>query len=241
MIKKFVVFLFATNLYAGPIPQNTKSFNKEITGHLFKRFNKKHSTVLAVNLSSNETLDDQKRFEFGYRYKVNLNLTYGFHLARRYGLRHNEDWNLKNGPWSWENTSSRGETFLMPFIQYRKILNEEGNQVLKLRASYWHNTFNKQEELVFKLGLLSFLHPKVGLLNQIEVNIPTNYNRSPISEAWVYSGVLYNINKNWSLGPQLTYGIQYWNESLFFKGRVGQDYKSSNKVFRVGLLTNLYF
>jgi len=241
MIKKLALLLFSVSTYAGPIPQSTNSINKEITGHLFKKINKEHSTVLAINLSSNETLNDQKRFELGYRYKASLNLTYGFHLARRYGLRHNEDWNLNNGPWSWEDTSSRGETFLMPFIQYRKLLNDLGNQVLKLRASYLHNTFNKQEELVLKLGLLSFIHPKVSLLNQLEVNVPTNYNRSAISEAWLYSGALYNFNKHWSLGPQLTYGVQYWNESLFFKERVGQEYKNSNKVFRVGLLTNLYF
>src|ERR1019366_9094796 len=51
---------------------------------------------------------DLKDFALGAYYHISSNLKLGAFAAREFGLRHDEDWQLTNGSWSWVDSNGRG-------------------------------------------------------------------------------------------------------------------------------------
>lgn len=184
----------------------------------------------------------QRSFKISYRYKLDKKFTLGLSYQRMFGQRHNEDWVNPNGTgWVWFNSESRGENYYFPFIQYKTRVSFIDKTAFKTRLAYRYNQFNKQQDIFLKTGIVTILPKKLSLHNQINVIIPTSYGRAPLRDYWTYHSLGYSLSRSITIGIDVSYWKQFWNESLLFKSRTGVEFENTNSTVVYGLFTNYYF
>lgn len=247
MIKRTGLFLSAIICLALPtsaderIPEETNSSNILTHVNIFKRLSKRRTLHLAHSFGINETLPNSQRFTLSYRQKLTGNFSAGVITMLASGSRHNADWVNPNTGWRWQDTADRYEFNYGAYLQYKKLLNKRGSLLFKVRVHYQINTFNNQQDLILRTGLLSLISSKLSWLTQVDLHIPTNYQRSFLREFWIYSGLGRQMTKNIFVGLQASYGAEFWNESKDFFDRTNQQFKNTNQVFRIGPIINFYY
>jgi hypothetical protein len=247
MIRKTSLFLLSSAWLSLPtnaferIPKETNSSNILSHVNIFKKLSKRKTLHLAHSFGINETLPNSHRFTLSYRQKLTGNFSAGLITMLASGSRHNADWVNPSTGWRWQDTADRYEFNYGGYVQYKKLLNKRGSLLFKARVHYQINTFNNQQDLIFRTGLLSLISSKVSWLTQVDLHIPTNYQRSFLREYWVYSGLGRQMTKNIFLGLQASYGVEFWNESKNFFDRTNQLFKNKNQAFRIGPIINFYY
>ncbi len=221
--------------FAQEIPPNGTSFDQEFDVSIFYKIQKHHQFLLKTAYIPQSKQSDRKEMHLSYRYSIHRNWKIGLSLKRVYGMRHNEDWNKETGTWEWRDTSARGESFVGIFLQHKQIAWGKGRGILKNRLELLRNTFNDQDTLLYKLGIINFEFKKWITIHQFEFFIPLNYNDDPISEIWHYSSFMYQYSTFLKFGPKLSLGKMFWNESIDYSSRKGNKFSHDLLIYRLGL------
>ncbi len=222
----------------GNIPIDENAFNQNLQAQVFIS-KKEHQFIVKGNLEDNEVLSRNRSLGLGYRYKLNSRFKLVLSHGAFYGLRHNEDWFGLNGRWSWRDTKDRRESISQWGLQFKEPLNTK--LVFKTKLLHLYNSFNDQQDVRLHTGLMYFPSAKWVNVAELRGNFPANYARQSVNYYSLYLASLYFLNRNFSLGPQLSYGYQRWTESIGFKMRTGDSYEVTNKVFFVGLIMSYYW
>lgn len=243
MIKGLQFLLFSVFL-AVPSPQasqrkpiDEKALNQRLEAKFFFK-SSKNQYVLKTNLENNEVLDQNKSVSFDYRRTLSKGLKVFIGHGLFYGLRHNEDWIDDNGRWFWRDTGKRKESITHWGIQFKKPLSQKF--AYQIKAIHAYNSFNEQQDIQLNNAILWFSGAKSVQLLELRLNLPANYARQTMNYYSLYYGWLYFFTNTLSLGPNISYGFQKWTESLAYKGRFGDGYEVTNKVFHFGLTLNSY-
>ncbi|MBC99716.1 MAG: hypothetical protein CME63_18370 [Halobacteriovoraceae bacterium] len=231
----FLVLINSYLCYGQVKPQDKNSFDQEFNFSSFYKLSDGHQLYFNYTYLSQAEQFQQRLATLSYRYTLHRNWRVGILFKRAYGLRHNEDWNKDSGPWAWKDTSDRSEHLTSAFLQHKQIAWGKGRGILKNRLSLQRNWFNDQDTLFYKAGILNFEFQNWTTLHQFELAIPLNYNRSFISELWHYSAFLYQYNTILQFGPSFTIGKMFWNESIDFNSRNGNEFEQSILIYRLGL------
>ncbi|GEM_PF-3149535 len=245
MTKSFFIVLaltLSTNIFAVVKPVNEEATNTSLSLNAFIKHSKRWTTSIQARLQDNEVQSKEKSLQLGLRYKLASNWKIGFFLKREYGLRHNEDWKwLGPANYKWIDTEDRGETSLIPFVQYKARLPFKTDMAFKFRLNYQHNTFNEQEDIHIRSGFINILSPDFTMINQINIIIPTNYSQRFITYYGYYFSVGWQINRHLTLGPEVRFNQKFWNESVSFRLRENDTYEVKLNNFDYGIVLNSYF
>lgn len=244
-MRRFILstILLSPSIMASVAPENTSGSGPTASLSFFKSIGSSSSLMFNTTFQNQTEIPDQRTFKLSYRYKINKHFKAGFTFQRMFGQRHNEDWlePTTTQRWRWRDTTSRGENYYYPFIQYNDRFPTLKNTAYKIRFAYRYNQFNKQQDIFLKSGIVSLLSNKFSLLNQINVIIPTSYMRSPVRDYWTYHSLGYHLSPNVTFGVDLSYWKQFWNESLSFRSEYSKEFEVTNTTINYGLFVNLYF
>ncbi len=234
---KFLLFFFLaiSSSWSQVVPEDKTSFDQELDLAAMYKIRQQQFLYVRAALLPQSKQFDRKELEVSYRYSWHRNWRIGLIYRYVYGLRHNEDWSKETGEWAWRDTSSRGENLTGIMLQHKQIAWGKGKGILKNRVTIAHNWFNDQDTLFYKVGVLNFQFRNWTTIHQFELGVPLNYNRSPISEAWHYSAFMYHFNSWLKFGPKLTIGKMFWNESIDFNSRDGNEFTQDILIYRLGL------
>ncbi len=227
-------FLFLISAHSQVIPENEISSDYDFDISSFYKINDTHQAYFNTNFIFQDKQSNRKDIQFHYRYRWHRNWLAGVIIKRSYGLRHNEDWTNSTGTWKWTDTSSRGENLSGFLVQHKQVLWGKGKGILKNRLSLIRNWFNDQDTVFFKTGVLNFGWRNWTTIHQFEFGIPLNYNRSFFNEIWHYSAFMYRYNDFIKFGPKLTLGKMFWNESIDFNSRKGNEFTQDLLIYRLG-------
>ncbi len=235
MLKLLFILLLIPNTWSQVVPEDKTSLDQEYDISGLYKLNKNQQLYFRAALIPQQEQFDRKEAELSYRYSLHRNWRIGLGVRRSYGLRHNEDWTKDSGVWGWTDTSSRSENLTTLMIQHKQIAWGKGKGILKNRVTLLHNWFNDQDTLQYKVGILNFHINHWTTIHQLELAIPLNYNRSPISEIWHYSAFMYQFSTKVKFGPKITIGKMFWNESIDFNSREGNEFTQGTLIYRFGL------
>lgn len=243
MLRFILAGILLSPAMANVVPESTKGNGPTASLSIFKSIGTDSSLMFNTTYQSQTEIPDQRIFKISYRFKINKHFKAGFTIHRMFGQRHNEDWlePTTTQRWRWRDTTSRGENYYYPFIQYKGRLSGLKNAAYKIRLAYRYNQFNKQQDIFLKTEIVNLLNNKFSLLNQLNVIIPTSYMRSPIRDYWTYHSLGYHLNPNVSFGIDLSYWKQFWNESINFRSEYSKEFEVTNTTINYGLFVNLYF
>lgn len=108
-----------------PSKRSHASYSGKLTILKSANFNKAHrfKLKLAIQAGTAYTYSDYTRILAGSYYLLPYKQRLGLFISNQNGTRHNDDWNIKQGNWSWKDTSKRSETILHLTHTIKKRLN----------------------------------------------------------------------------------------------------------------------
>jgi hypothetical protein len=194
--------------------------------------------ALYINETAGRELQD---FSFGSYYHFSPAFKMGLFFTRDYGLRHDEDWALTNGKWSWNISNDRGENLVAVDATWKTLLDflPGENWVAELKSRYIYNSFNDNRTLLLRPGLTYFYlqsgHLVADFFVQLELDFPLNYGVQPVDEHWIYLGSLYHFTHVFDAGPFVNLGWQTWGASHNYMEKGGAPYAITTQTTTLGL------
>jgi len=231
----FILMLPLSSIWAQIQPTNQSSFDQSLDLSTFYKINESQQLFFNLHAINQNKRSNRKIIEFNYRFSWHLNWRAGLIVKRAYGLRHNNDWTKNSGQWAWNDSTTRGENLIGLMLQYKHVAWGRGKGVLKNRISVVHNFFNAQNTLLYKFGILNFQWRNWTTVHQFELGFPLNYNRHLINELWHYSAFMFNFTSWLKLGPKLSVGKIFWDESKAFHIIKNSQYTQNLLIYRIGL------
>lgn len=140
----------------------------------------------------------------------------GLFYRRAIGLRHDEDWNVNPTRSKWNDTSQRGEDFLILDLTSKIPLEFlPGRQwVGELKTRFHAHFLDQHQTLTVRPGLSYFIlngeEPLLNFYSQCELYFPLNYGFASVYETWTYLGALTSITRGLQVGGALAYHTQLW-------------------------------
>lgn len=249
MIKLLIAIILSLGIAHAQIKTNVPQFPQDkylLRTHL-RYFFKKGKSLYQAEAVHNSKIDNRvnREYQIGYKYRFHNNMKAGFGFARRYGLRHDDDWKFVPGQWSWEATNGRGENHFIldvsPRFDFDKFVAE-----FRVRNEY--NFFNDQDTLRLRPGLTYFWfrngNPFINIFAQYEAHIPINYNvdNHGIREGWFWLGGLYHLHRNFKVGGYFAYRDMFWGTSQMFNDVIsnGASYVANEQSWEIGLIFNIH-
>lgn len=233
--------LLLSSAWGAHTPKSETEITPIVTLKFFKKLSSQYSLLFGYQKEFKERKNQQENFNLSLRYQLSKEFKLGLSLSRLHGQRHKEDWVPSGSKYTWVNTKDRGENFISPFFQYKVRLNALKSTALKLRLAYRYNNFNENQDLFVRAGLISLVHQDWSWVNQATIFVPLNYSRYFYSQLWMYSSLGYHLNRRWTIGPEVAWWKQLWQESKTFFVDEGVRFKYYEEVLRVGIFSNYYF
>ncbi len=156
--------------------------------------------------------------------------TIGGFYRRAYGLRHDNDWQSINGRWSWADSNSRGEDFLILDATAKFLVQglPVRNATAELKSRLLHDFLNGDETLMLRPGLTLFwLKNELPFMNvflQYEFDLPLNYGHRSVNERWLYLGALYRIARDIDFGGFFADKWQAWSNASAYDNKGGAPF-----------------
>lgn len=187
---------------------------------------------------------DFRAARIGTIFRAHENLKLGASIARRYGLRHDEDWVRDDqGNWHWQPTNGRAEDFFIADVtpQARLGFLSERNWAAELRVRHLWNTFNGDRTLKIRPGI-SYLWDPATVQLQYEVYFPLNYGVRTVYETWLYLGAIFPLSRDFQLGGFAARRTETWGGSDLLFRQTGNAFEiralsyifGITAIFRIG-------
>lgn len=165
---------------------------------------------------------------------------WGAFISNVEGLRHDDDWILKNGKWRWRDTSSRNETIANLSYSKRFRASIFSDIVYEIRSDFQYNFFNDQQVVILKPSVFYFFLKNGVPLWSLNFSplgyFPLNFSNYSLYKYGIYSSFLYHYKKSIILGISHKYRIERWSESKDFRiTNMGKSYIAKNIVNHLSL------
>ncbi len=224
-----LLFLVPTAAFAVPqVPSVPGGFEPGLTVRAFKDI--QPFTLMAEVGALRET--DDRNYDdvtLGSYIQLTDHWSTGLFYRRAYGLRHDDDWITTNGVWSWQDTNSRGEDFLIADVSDKYEVFD--NTVFEIKLRYLNNLFNQNQILLVRPGLTYFWlkdeQPFMNFFAQVEFDFPLNYDDEELDERWIYLGALYRVSEKIDVGGFYALHWQAWHSSSDYLFKNGAPYTIS--------------
>lgn len=229
-----LLFFFSSSLYADHHLEDEKIHSSDYQANLrfFKKLSKVKFTAEYTH-QLRESQSDYKHFRLLGRYRLSKHFHFGLGAKTAWGIRHDEDWRLKDGSWSWWDSIERNENIIQTQISYRTMLPTSFDAIFEMRLLYEYNLFNDNQSINIRPGINWILTPDHVIYTQVQAYIPLNYSEHSIYQWFVYTGYLYRVNKKFKLGPLISFGETTWTQ-------VDQTYEIHQHL-NIGMNFNFYF
>lgn len=151
------------------------------------------------------------------------------------GERHYHTWmqDPNDNVWKWKDVDSEKEIHLGLFLQKKIQLSERF--VFDVRGSYEYHVENEMPLALFRPGLSWQINPWWISYIRYEAYIPLKTAPSTLYKQGVYLGALWSHFAPLMIGPFVRYERHEWWTSPQFKMRTGEDYRSHDNLYSVGL------
>jgi hypothetical protein len=241
----FLVSIFSKSIFADPSPPN--SYNTGASGFTTLRIFQKNNDFNFLLEGVQSTKTDGRIYSeatLGTKYRVHRNLKVGLLVSEKWGLRHDDDWQVKNGRWFWVKPNKRAEfeTLLELSPRFKASFLPGRNWIFEGRLTGKRNFHAGENTLIARPGLTYFHFgdegPLFNLFFQYEVHIPLNYGHKTIRENWVYMGGIYHLSDHFSLGGCFALYKMIWEDTDAFRARGNLGYTSEEKGLQWGLHLN---
>ena len=243
MIKWITIFFcISTSSFASKVPLNEKSAGVSANLKHFHRFSPSIKSLVELNTGKENKLSQRRDFKLGLRARIHKNVKISAYYQRSYGLRHQNDWIVKDGKWHWIDSSDRGENIFGTSISLKELVSLN---ILEFKTSIERNFKNNHNTLKLRPGITHiFLNdgsPFINIFLQYEAYFPLNYHDELIYKKGIYSGVLYHWRKNIKPGLFFKVTESTWSNSDTAISKGVEAYKVKDRNSSIGLTLNLYY
>jgi hypothetical protein len=243
-----VPFVLSFQLAAAPVPPQPVPGGFQ-AGAILRAIADRDLASYFAEASATQATDSRELRDFavGGYYHLSNNFKIGALALREYGLRHDEDWQLNNGVWSWNDSNSRGENVFGLDVTGKTLLDFLPGEdwVAEFKVRYFYNSFNDNRTLMLRPGLTYFYlrHEELvaNFFLQFEYDLPLNYGIQPINEKWIYLGSLYHLSEMMDIGPFMTLTWQTWGPPAAYSLKGGVPYSVTTQTTTLGLTSVLRF
>ncbi len=171
---------------------------------------------LAIEAGSTYTNSDHTSILAGTYYTLPYKQRLGVFISSHTGTRHNDDWNIKQGNWSWKDTSKRSETILHLTHTIKKRLSSLP-LIYELASEIQHNTFNEQNSLLLGPSI-HYFHLEDGLPHlstrvKLPVYFALNFGEEKIYKYGIYLAEIYHYTKKVSIALNYEFLVERWSTS----------------------------
>lgn len=250
-MKIFLILITSSLVIAGHLPSTTekKDFNPYLISRFFKTINNEHTIVTTIDYRKD---DDRNTFsgEISLRRNISRFVQYGLEVDLTDGLRHDEDWVIKNkesGDWQWkEGDLEFGSTLFLKLKRDFYISERTFSVSANIKThNNWTNTLLTLKP-EFNLTYHHFnngVH-KFNIYLKNTYYIPFNYSDEDIYTTWYYLGYVHNYSKQ--LKPAFFIAIkdQTWTPSDKYKEThplESEQYKVKSTLSYIGIALNFYY
>jgi hypothetical protein len=152
----------------------------------------------------------------GSYYRFDGKQRLGLFYSQQKGLRHSEDWDLKNSKWFWKDTSQRTEELYD--ITYTKKIRHIGKPLIyNLNSTYQINKNFGFSTLILKPGIQYFFQRDGLIKYSLKLDLPLyfamNYDDENLYKKGLYLAAIYHYSKIMSFAITANYLEETWVES----------------------------
>jgi hypothetical protein len=241
---KILIFLFITSFNFAYSHDHIPKTKTNFSGHdsFIRLFKTTGNVTFKFDYENGRRYDEHKssKLEFGAYYRIARSQQIGAFVGELNGQRHTNDWAVKDGEWSWQDTSDRVERFMNLVYIGRYRFSQLDPTLYTLKATYAVNSFNDQNTIIVEPGFHFF---------NLEKNIPTwslkasipfyyaiNFDRKELYKKGFYINFLKHFGKNFAIGLNFKYLNETWDLSEdFIKDSPGEKYIAQDVSQTVGL------
>ena len=223
------------------IPQKEKDhFGGGVGFRIFKNI-KKVNIKLETESGSRYTSQSYSLSRFGFSYKLLNGLKLGAYYSYNKGLRHQDDWIVKNGKWLWDDTSNRVERLSEIKLVYKRRSSELSTNLFGIESLYQSNSFNGQSILKINPFIQKFVlssgRPNWSFKISLPIYIPLNFDSEFLYKKGLYVSSVKHFSSNYMLSLSVRYLSESWSESQSTTDRAGERYTATDN--RADLLLNM--
>lgn len=238
MTKIFLIIFTLFSLPAWALRKAPDSKNGTERGFDLRILKKSGPFILVTETKNRDEILDQKyqQFLLGTYLRLSKNLRAGLFFQGEKGLRWDSDWK-KDTIWEWQNLQNRWDFSSILDVTYTNFLFKNTLWEWKNRINYYHS----RDALLLKTRpgirhfIMKFGKPLWQIYYELEAYLPVNYGESILYEYWLYSGALYQVTDEFSIGPLISYRQRWYHSYSSFESKTSQNYKETFSSIYFGL------
>lgn len=227
----FFLFFLTSLVEAKNTPSRTSEVHPSAEANLFYRSGD-WEHVLKYRWAP-DAQESFKKMSFSTRREFKNLYKIGLYVARTAGERHFLDWQKINGQFQWRDLDGEGENNLGAFIQ--KKWPHTDHLGFELRISYEKHFNHSMKFLRIRPGVTWLTSSMWTTYLKYEAYKLIDSDISTLYRTGLYLGGLYRGFSQILIGPFLKYQRQEWWTSPDFKKEFGDEYRSHEHNYSLGV------